>query len=344
MIHMVNKSDSKLTFAFREFFPLYWASIRDYSENDYIIITKGKESVCYYIGDLKEIDKIRKQLLKKEFRLKLISNLEKTIKKVESYTPKTNVSKLSLKECQKELKTVFRLVLDWAEAYLFTEDEYWKGLENIISKKEQKQLSNLRFESKKVSTKFWKYIGRDIIPAIVKKGVVKSSNILLYSFDELMDLPKKPNDKIMDHRKKGWGIIKINKKRRLMSDKELKYYLDLIKQEQKLKNKELFGLAVHKGEVIGEVKVVKSKDMNKNKIFDLKNKILVTEMTKPEIVPFLKGCLGIITDEGGMLCHASIVAREFNLPCIVGTKNATKVLKDGQKVKLDANNGKIIIL
>jgi len=249
-----------------------------------------------------------------------------------------------LKEAQKELKTVFGLVLGWAEAYLFTEEEYWKGLEKIISKKEQEQLSHLRFESKKVSTKFWKYIGREIIPVIVKKGIVKSSNVLLYSFDELMNLPKKPSDKLIEHRRKGWGLIKVNNKRRLMTDKELKEYLSLIKKEHKLENKELFGLSVHKGEVIGTVKVVKSKDMNKNKVFDLKDKILVTEMTKPEIVPFLKGCLGIITDEGGMLCHASILAREFNLPCIVGTKIATKVLKENQKVKLDANTGKVIIL
>ena len=335
---------NKLTFAFREFLPLYWASIRDYSKNDYIIITKGKESVLYYLGDLKEIEKIRKQLSNKIFRSKLITNLKTAIKKVESYNPKANVSKMSLKEAQKELKTVIDLVIDWANIYFYTEEEYWKDLENIVSKKEQEEISYLRFESKKISVKFWKYIGKEVIPCIVKKGIVKSSFVLVYTFDELMDLPKKPSDKTMINRKKGWGIIKINGKKRLMTDKELKKYKQLVAKEHKLENKELNGLTVHKGCVIGEVKLVKSKDMNRDKTFDLKNKILVTEMTKPELVPFLRGCLGIVTDEGGLLCHASILAREFNLPCVVGTKIATKVLKDKQKVKLDANNGKVNIL
>jgi len=336
--------NSKLTFAFREFFPLYWATIRDYSKNDYILITKGKNTDCYYLGDLKEVNKIKKQLLKKEFRLRIIANLKNAIIKIEAYKLKSNVNKMSLKEAQRELKTVFDLVLKWADAYILTEEEYWKGLEKEISQKEQKEISHLRFESKKIIAKFWKYIGREIIPCIVKNGKIKSSHILLYTFDELMKLPKKPNNKILENRKKGWGIIKKNKLRRLMTEKELINYNTLIKKDKKNSSKELQGLPVHNGKVVGIVKLIKSKDMNKDKVFDLKNKILVTEMTKPELVPFLKGCLGIITDEGGLLCHASILAREFKIPCIVGTKHATQILKNNQLIELDANKGIIKVL
>jgi len=336
--------EKKLTFAFREFFPLYWASTRDYSKNDYIILTKGRESVCYYLGNLNEIDKIKKKLLKKEFRKKIFTNLEKSNKKVANYKFNDNLSNLSLKEVTKEFKLIIKLTLEWADSYLFTEEEYWKGLENIIPKKEQEQLSHLRFESKKISSKFWKHTGGNVIPTLMKKGKISVGDILVYTHDEILKLPKKPIAKVIANRKKGWGIIKLKNKRRLMTDKELLYYTKLVKQEHKLKSKELQGLSVHAGEVIGQVKLIRSKDMHRNKIFDLNNKILVTEMTKPEIVPFLKGCLGMITDEGGLLCHASILAREFNLPCIVGTKIATKVLKDKQKVKLDANTGKVIIL
>ena len=51
-----------------------------------------------------------------------------------------------------------------------------------------------------------------------------------------------------------------------------------------------------------------------------------------------------VTDEGGMLCHAAIIAREMNKPCIVGTKSATKILKDGDLVEVDANAGIVKIL
>jgi len=51
-----------------------------------------------------------------------------------------------------------------------------------------------------------------------------------------------------------------------------------------------------------------------------------------------------VTDEGGILCHAAIVAREMSKPCVTATKNATKVLKDGDLVEVDANNGVVRIL
>ena len=67
--------------------------------------------------------------------------------------------------------------------------------------------------------------------------------------------------------------------------------------------------------------------------------ILVTSMTTPDFVPAMRKASAIITDEGGMTCHAAIVSRELGIPCIVGTGNATKVLKDGMVVTVDANKG-----
>jgi len=67
--------------------------------------------------------------------------------------------------------------------------------------------------------------------------------------------------------------------------------------------------------------------------------ILVTVMTNPFFIPIMKKAKAVITDEGGITCHASIVSRELNIPCITGTKFGTKVLKDGDKVEVDATNG-----
>ena len=67
--------------------------------------------------------------------------------------------------------------------------------------------------------------------------------------------------------------------------------------------------------------------------------ILVTGMTNPNMVPLIKKAKAIVTDEGGITCHAAIISREFNIPCIVGTKIATQVLKDGDVVEVNAYDG-----
>ena len=67
-------------------------------------------------------------------------------------------------------------------------------------------------------------------------------------------------------------------------------------------------------------------------------------MTSPDYVPYLKKVAAIVTDEGGVNCHAAIVSREMNIPCIIGTKIATQVLKDDDRVEVDADNGIVKIL
>ena len=72
-----------------------------------------------------------------------------------------------------------------------------------------------------------------------------------------------------------------------------------------------------------------------------KGSILVTEMTSPLFLPVMRKASAIVTDIGGLLCHAAIVAREFGIPCIVNTKEGTKVLVDGQIIIVDATKGEI---
>ena len=67
-------------------------------------------------------------------------------------------------------------------------------------------------------------------------------------------------------------------------------------------------------------------------------------MTTPDFVPLIRKASAIITNEGGITCHAAIVACELKKPCIVGTKIATKILRDGDLVEVDANNGVVRIL
>ena len=67
--------------------------------------------------------------------------------------------------------------------------------------------------------------------------------------------------------------------------------------------------------------------------------ILIAVTTHPDYVPAMRLCSAIVTDEGGLTSHAAIVSRELGIPCVVGTKVATKVFKEGDKVEVDATKG-----
>ena len=67
--------------------------------------------------------------------------------------------------------------------------------------------------------------------------------------------------------------------------------------------------------------------------------VIVAEMTSPDYVPWMKQASAFVTDEGGLTCHAAIVARETKKPCVVGTKVATRVFKTGDVVEVDATHG-----
>jgi pyruvate,water dikinase len=64
-------------------------------------------------------------------------------------------------------------------------------------------------------------------------------------------------------------------------------------------------------------------------------------MTSPDFVQFYHRPVAIVTDAGGMLCHAAIISREMEKPCVVGTERSTKVFKDGDLVEVDAEKGTI---
>ncbi|MEK7129863.1 MAG: PEP/pyruvate-binding domain-containing protein [Patescibacteria group bacterium] len=72
--------------------------------------------------------------------------------------------------------------------------------------------------------------------------------------------------------------------------------------------------------------------------------ILVTGMTNPQMIPYIKNAAAIVTDEGGLTCHAAIISREWKIPCVVGTKVATQLLRDGDLVQVDANAGLVTVL
>ena len=101
----------------------------------------------------------------------------------------------------------------------------------------------------------------------------------------------------------------------------------------------LRGQSASPGLVAGTVRILESADQGRDLVA---GEILVAAMTSPDWVPAIKKSAALVTDGGGMTCHAAIVARELRVPCIVGTRTATTSLHDGQLVTVDATNGLVL--
>jgi len=98
------------------------------------------------------------------------------------------------------------------------------------------------------------------------------------------------------------------------------------------------GICASSGKAVGRVRII----FDVNEMDRVKNgDILVTGMTTPNFVPAMKRAGAIVTNDGGITCHAAIVSRELGVPCIIGTRMATKILKDGDLVEVNANDGTI---
>jgi len=103
----------------------------------------------------------------------------------------------------------------------------------------------------------------------------------------------------------------------------------------------LKGQIANKGKVKGIVRIVL--DPHDDKGFQ-KGDILVTSMTRPEFLHLMKKAGAVVTNEGGITCHAAIISRELSIPCVIGTKIATHALKDGDMVEVDADKGIVRII
>lgn len=102
------------------------------------------------------------------------------------------------------------------------------------------------------------------------------------------------------------------------------------------KHSQVRGITAVAGTIRGVVRVVKTIKV----LADFQaGEVLVASMTAPEYVPAMKKAAAIITDEGGITCHAAVISRELGTPCIVGTKFATKFFNDGDLVEVDGKNG-----
>ena len=179
---------------------------------------------------------------------------------------------------------------------------------------------------------------------ISRRKKIPFKDLCYYTCDEIKFLLKKGKKVNAKKRFNGFLMIYYERKgKEYISGRKAR---ELVKPYITIKIhkniKEFKGLVVSKGETVkGAVKILLTpRQMSKMK----KGDILVAPMTSPDFITAMRKASAIITDEGGMTSHAAIVSRELGIPCIVGTRIATKVLKDGMLVGVDTTKGLVRII
>ena len=293
-----------------------------------------------------------------------------------------NYSKKSLKSFAFRFPYLFLNVYSYEDAMIFLENKYENT--NIKALKEEiredyKKLRDIKEKQKKILKKYPKlkqysdyikeaglqrffmrdiFSGYEFIFLPLFKEIAKRRKIDLeemmftHNIAEIsvfLRKSKKISKKKVKERKKRYAIHVYNKKALYFSGEKLKRIL-----EERLKGiipdpniREFKGQIGNPGYAKGKVCLVMSDDfmtLNKvSKYFEKKN-ILVCPNTTPIITPLIKKAGAIVTDEGGIASHASIISREFNIPSVIGTHIATKVLHEKDYIEVDANKGIVKIL
>jgi phosphohistidine swiveling domain-containing protein len=149
-------------------------------------------------------------------------------------------------------------------------------------------------------------------------------------------------DAIKKRRESCFVVWKEKSKRPLiLIGKNAKKWEEKLSPRINLKTQIVKGSCASKGKAKGKVRVLLNASEN-NKL--KKGEVLVTFMTSPDFMSAIKRCSAIVTNLGGITSHAAIISREFGIPCVVGTKNATEILKTGDLVEVDADKGIVRIV
>ena len=341
-----------------------------YGEVDYRILYEKNGTSFWYLtkSGYEKAGQIGKQLLDDSFFHKIISDAEKLKTSLETY----EVADLNSANIINEWNRYISLFKEFCRIYIFLEQPFQHKLEDIILRYiSEKELVRLLSENKGATIQSSKINNKakDILNKILELGEIKlglhisSEKFMTTDWMKLISFVAKNSyvptqiaealrfneikkaiygtavDIVaIKKRLSGCALVKRNGKWYFESGNRYLYWENKIKKNQ---SEEIIGKVAFPGVVRG--KVVLHQSWTGTTVIN-EGDILVTGMTNPQMIPYIKKAGAIVTDEGGITCHAAIISREMKKPCITGTKNATQLLKNGDLVEVDANNGIVKII
>jgi len=175
---------------------------------------------------------------------------------------------------------------------------------------------------------------------VQEKIIHEKEDIYYLTFQELQEVvrTKKLDNEIINQRKNDYKFYeKLTPPRILTSEGEM---INGNYKRENLPANALAGLPVSSGVIEGRARVIlKMEDANLEE-----GDILVTAFTDPSWTPLFVSIKGLVTEVGGLMTHGAVIAREYGLPAVVGVENATKLIKDGQKIRVNGTDGYVEIL
>ena len=265
---------------------------------------------------------------------------------IEKY--KGNDLKINSREEAVEILNFFQSLLLYSTIIPF---QVLMAINKVIEKGEgiEKYESILSLYEPLRNTTRYPQIMNSVFPAVwsfceEESGQIKSDQFQNFTFDEIFYFLSKDKDLSLfklEERKADYIFWLDYETNTVPTSSDISLITDLVNNSQLKDIIEIPGKVSYPGKVSGVVRVI-------NNVDDIKEfndgDIIVSKNTSPSLMSVLLKCGGIVTDEGGIMCHASIISRELKKPGIIGTKIATKVLKDGDIVELDADKGIVKII
>jgi len=193
-------------------------------------------------------------------------------------------------------------------------------------------------------------ISTKLLIEIAKRKQYSPDQVGAMSYREIKDVllyNKRPLLEKLNQKKEKFAILHKRKRIKVFIGKEADRYFKLVKPSVPVeKLREFKGKIANPGYVKGKARVLRNieGDLSAQVKKMKKGEILVTEMTRPQIILAVRKAIAIVTDEGGINSHASIISRELDKPCVIDTKHATLIIKTGDLVEIDANKGVVKIL
>ena len=271
-------------------------------------------------------------------------NLEEL--KLESKTFRTDPSLLKnkIKEYQADKNKLEKLYKDLnSNNYTFIKEDF---ITNYISKRAMFGIKNREISRLNRSRIYGmvREMFRQIGSNLEKDNLIdKKEDIFYLNIDEVFNYKKVNLKELISNRKKDYKIYKLlpSYSRLIFSKTEFDKHHKSINSNKIIIDKDkLEGIPTSNGIVEGEALVIDNILDN----YDVKDKILVTKMTDPGWVFLIATAKGVISEKGSILSHTAIISRELKIPSIVGVEDATKIIKTGDYLKMDAHTGKIGIL
>lgn len=327
------------------------------------------QSVIFFSGDSIRVFS-EKGLMKRMMEGGLLRKSEDIKKKIRLLTDLVHIAntEIPIYARKEELKQedavhMFGVLASLCREYEYFDPYHWdsvyeKSTADKVMKGNVELVQGFKNEIRTLLNQF--YFDKDsylniLLKKVAEKYGVSATDINLYREKEILALWSggRVSDSVLRDREKAYVFYKTDASEVLcISGEEARRFVSGFDHlPRKGKETSLKGKVAHgKGVVVrGTVKVISREYGDESIMYRRmdemkKGDILVSETTEPIMMPAFYKAVAVVTDTGGMLSHAAITARELDLPCIVGTGHASKVLKDGDMIEVDAEKGTVKIL